>query len=117
MATFNLGEVSAAFPFQVLETELVINYKVNGANVVVVFKPGTVSALDRSLIIGSKDVGSTGVFDAELEGQQLTFRIENDRFVDDQTGSIWNILGDAVEGEMQGKSLTGIVHGNHFWFA
>ena len=117
VAAFNIGEVSAAFPFPVLETELVINYKVNGTDVVVFFKPGTVSALDRTLIIDSKDVGSTGVFDAELDGQKLTFRIENDQFMDAQTGTVWNILGEAVQGEMTGKSLTPIVHGNHFWFA
>ena len=46
-STFGIGEVSAAFPFPVLETKLVVNYKVNGTDVVVFFKPGTVSALDR----------------------------------------------------------------------
>ena len=105
------------FPFPLLEIERVVNYPINGTDVVVFFKPGTVSALDRSLIIDSKDVGSTGVFDAKLDGQKLTFRVENDEFVDDQTGSVWNILGEAVAGAMQGKSLTSIVHGNHFWFA
>ena len=117
VAAFNIGEVSAAFPFPLLEIERVVNYPINGTDVVVFFKPGTVSALDRSLIIDSKDVGSTGVFDAELDGQVLTFRVENDEFVDDQTGSVWNILGEAVAGAMQGKSLNSIVHGNHFWFA
>jgi hypothetical protein len=113
----NIGDVSAAFPFPLLETERVVNYPVNGTDVVVFFKPGTVSALDRALIIDSDDVGSTGVFDANLDGQKLTFSLKNDRFVDDQTGTSWNILGEALEGEMAGKSLTPIVHGNHFWFA
>ncbi|MDA1127411.1 MAG: DUF3179 domain-containing (seleno)protein [Chloroflexi bacterium] len=117
VAAFNIGQVSAAFPFPVLETEQVVNYMVNGTDVVVFFKPGTVSALDNALIIDSKDVGSTGVFDAELDGQQMSFRIENGRFMDDQTGSVWNILGEAVDGELLGKSLAPIAHGNHFWFA
>ena len=117
VAAFNIGEVSAAFPFPVLETELVVNYMVNETDVAVFFKPGTVSALDRQSIIDSRDVGSTGVFDAELDGQTLTFRIESGEFMDDQTDSVWNILGEAVAGEMTGKSLSPIVHGNHFWFA
>jgi len=117
VAAFEIGDVSAAFPFPILETERVVNYPVNGTNVVVFFKLGTVSALDRALIIDSNDIGSTGVFDARLDGQKLTFRLQDDKFVDDQTGSVWNILGEAVEGEMMGKSLTPIVHGNHFWFA
>ncbi|MCH8893926.1 MAG: DUF3179 domain-containing protein, partial [Chloroflexi bacterium] len=117
VAAFNIGEVSAAFPFRMLEAELVVNYPVNGTDVVVFFKRGTVSALDRALIIDSKDVGSTGVFDAKLDGRRLTFRAESGQFVDDQTNSVWNILGEAVEGELYGKSLTPIIHGNHFWFA
>jgi len=100
-----------------LETERVVNYPVNGTDVVVFFKPGTVSALDRALIIDSDDAGATGVFDANVDGQKLTFSLKNHRFVDDQTGTFWNFLGEALEGEMAGKSLTPIVHGNHFWFA
>ncbi|MDP7587676.1 MAG: DUF3179 domain-containing (seleno)protein [Dehalococcoidia bacterium] len=52
-----------------------------------------------------------------MDGERLTFSTNGDRFVDDQTGTFWNILGEAVEGEMAGKSLTPIAHGNHFWFA
>ena len=64
IAAFNIGEVSAAFPFLVLEEERVVNYTVNNTDVVVFFKPGTVSALARRLIIDSRDIGSSGVFEA-----------------------------------------------------
>ena len=89
VAAIQIGDVSAAFPFRRLETERVVNYPINGTDVVVFFKPGTVSALDRALIIDSNDVGATGVFDANLDGQKLTFSLKNDRFVDDQTGTSW----------------------------
>ena len=69
------------------------------------------------MIVDSKDIGATGVFDAYLDGGTLTFRLKDGNFVDDQTGTTWNILGEALEGEMAGKSRTPIVHGNHFWFA
>jgi len=117
VAAFNIGDVSAAFPFRVLEVERVVNYPVNGTDVVVFHKLGTVSALDRTLIVDSNDVGATGVFEANLGGQKLSFSIKDDRFVDDQTGTFWNILGEAVEGEMAGQSLTPIAHGNQKWFA
>ena len=117
VAAIEIGDVSAAFPFPVLETERVVNYPVNGTDVVVFFKPGTVSALDRALIIDSNDIGSTGIFDANMGGHKLTFSLQNGEFVDDQTGTVWSILGEGLEGEMAGKSLTPIVHGNHFWFA
>ena len=38
-------------------------------------------------------------------------------FVDEQTGSHWDITGKAVQGSLSGKQLKPIVHGNHFAFA
>ena len=106
-----------AFPFLTLEEEKAVNFASEGGDIVVLFRPGTASALDQSRISESRDVGSTGVFEAELEGQTLTFRAEGDGFVDDRTGSTWNVLGQAVSGPLSSKALTPIVHGNHFWFA
>jgi hypothetical protein len=34
-----------------------------------------------------------------------------------QTGSIWNVLGQAVEGPLAGEQLSPIVHGDHLWFS
>ena len=117
VAAIDSGDVSAALPLPVLETELVVNYPKNEPDVAVFFKPGTVSALDKTLIVDAKDIGATGVFDAYLDGETLTFSLKDGNFVDDQTGATWNILGEGLEGEMAGKSLTPVVHGNHFWFA
>ena len=106
-----------AFPFMELEEERVVNYQAGERSIVVLFRLGTASALDKQRIAESRDVGSTGVFESELDGRALTFRLGADGFVDDQTGSTWNVLGQAVSGPLAGKSLTPIVHGNHFWFA
>ena len=106
-----------AFPFLVLEEERVVHYELPGWDIVVLFQPGTASALDESLIAESRDVGATGVFVASVKGQKLTFRPGPDGFIDDQTGSVWNVLGQAVSGPLAGESLPPIVHGNHFWFA
>ena len=114
VAAIDSGDVSAALPLPVLETELVVYYPINEPDVAVFFKPGTVSALDKTLIVDAKDIGATGVFNAYLEGETLTFSLKDGNFVDDQTGATWNILGEGLEGEMAGKSLTPIVHGNHF---
>ena len=114
VAAIDSGDVSAALPLPVLETELVVNYPKNEPDVAVFFKPGIVSALDKTLIVDAKDIGATGVFDAYLDGETLTFSLKDGNFVDDQTGATWNILGEGLEGEMAGKSLTPIVHGNHF---
>ena len=106
-----------AFPFLTLEEERAVNYTAGERNIVALFQPGTASALDQTRIAESRDVGAVGVFEAELDGQSLTFRAEGDAFVDEQTGTVWNLLGQAVSGPLAGKSLTPIVHGSHFWFA
>ena len=48
VAAIDSGDVSAALPLPVLETELVVNYPINEPDVAVFFKPGTVSALDKN---------------------------------------------------------------------
>ena len=111
-----------AFPFPILERERAINYAANGRRIAILFQPGAASALDRPRIADSRDVGAAGVFDAALDGQTLTFQYResgnaNGSFVDEQTGSVWNILGQAIAGPLTGQSLTPIVHGSHFWFA
>ena len=117
VAAVTIGDVDAAFPFSVLEDERVVNYTVNGRDLVVFFALGTRSALDGRSIKDSRDVGATGVFDPNPDGQRLTFSADSDRFVDNETGSVWNIVGQATEGPLAGKALTPIVHANHFWFA
>ena len=117
VATLTIGQVDAAFPFSTLEEERVVNYTVNEKDLVVFFKFGTVSALDQGSIKSSRDIGATGLFESQVDGRDLTFRAEGDRFVDNETGSVWNILGQAVEGPLTGTRLTPIVHANHFWFA
>ena len=117
VAAVTVGDEDAAFPFSILDGERVVNYTVGGQDLAVFFKPGTRSALDELLIGDSDEVGATGVFEANLDGQKLTFRAEGDTFVDNETGSVWSILGKAIEGPLAGSKLTPIVHGNHFWFA
>ena len=106
-----------AFPFKTLEQERVVNYTVGGQDLVVFFKPGTRSALDGQVISDSKEVGATGVFDTSSDGRKLTFRLDGEDFVDNETGSVWTILGEATEGPLTGSKLTPVVHANPFWFS
>ena len=81
------------------------------------FKPGTASALGATVIVEAEDVGATGVFDPWLDSQKLTFRVDEERIVDNETGSGWDILGRSIDGPLAGKSLSPVVHGDHFWFS
>lgn len=117
VVTVSADDVSVAYPYEVLAEEGVIHDEVAGEAVVVFYASGTSSALDTAQIAEGADVGATGVFDPNLDGQRLTFTQEDGVFVDEETGSRWNILGQATEGPLAGAALEPVVHGNEFWFS
>ncbi len=112
-----LNGETVAYPFSLLEEQIVVHDTIGGEPIVVFFQPGTTSALDRSGIADSRDIGASGVFRPEAAGQTLTFRADGQKIIDNETGSRWNVLGKAVDGSLTGEVLSPIVHGAHFWFA
>ncbi len=108
---------SVAYAFSALEETPVVADEIAGTEIVVFFKAGTASALDGKSIEDSRDVGAAAAFLPFVDGMRLSFRVAGELFVDDQTGSRWDILGRAVSGSLQGSSLQPVVNGSHFWFA
>jgi hypothetical protein len=100
-----------------LDDEGVLEVDVAGTGVVAWVEPGAVSALDSTSVSGGRDVGATGVFVPRAGGRELTFERTDDGFVDDQTGSRWNVLGQAVDGPLEGTALEPVAHFDTFWFA
>lgn len=115
--TVELGDEAAAYPYDVLQEMPAVNDAVDGEPIVVFWSPGTNSALDVGAIASGRDVGTANTFSRQLDGQTLTFRAEGDKITDEQTGSEWNILGQAVKGELAGSQLEPVVNVNHFWFS
>ena len=113
-----LSDVARAYPFATLTKHGVVNDDLADTPIVIFFKRGVSSALDTARIDQGRDVGSTVVFDRRLDNQMLTFAVlENGIFTDSETGSTWNILGEALDGPLAGKQLTQVVAFDHFWFA
>ncbi len=106
-----------AYPLDVLFEQGVINDMQGEQNLAVFHVGGTASALGAAVIADAADVGATGVFDSMLDGQLLTFRKEGETIIDNETGSSWNIVGQAIGGELAGQQLQRLVHGDHFWFS
>lgn len=107
-----------AYPFSVVQAAGAINDAVAGVPVVVLWSPGTADALDAPLTAEGVDVGAALAFDRRVNGEALAFSPADDgRFTDDRTGSTWNLLGQAVDGELAGARLRPVVHTNEFWFA
>jgi hypothetical protein len=110
-------EIDIAYPYSILAEKQVINDSPGGVPLVVFYAEGTASALDAPEISGGRDVGSTGVYSAVLNGERLTFAKKGSRIIDIDTGSTWDIFGRAIKGKLRGRALEPVVHGNHFWFA
>lgn len=111
------GDSYKVYPFSVIAEEGVINDYYNGRNIVIFYKEGTVSILDKKEIAESKDIGSATVFSSELDGKILTFEKINGGFVDMETRSVWDITGLCIKGQHIGKELIPEKHSNHFAFA
>jgi Protein of unknown function (DUF3179) len=105
------------YPFSILAKKGVINDKIDDWNIVLFFKEGTVSVLDKKEISNSRDIGSTTVFSSIMDGELLTFKKNKAHFIDINTNSTWDITGLCIQGKLKGKQLIPLPHGNHFAFA
>ena len=108
---------AVAYPVEALAAAGVVNDAVGDTPVTLFWQAGTTSALDAASIAASRDVGAVGVFERTLDGQTLTFQTDGDAFVDEETGSTWNVLGAATAGPLAGEQLAEVVHDNTLWFA
>ncbi|BDZ64542.1 DUF3179 domain-containing protein [Agromyces mangrovi Wang et al. 2018] len=90
---------------------------VGGDDLVVFHAAGQASSLDAPGVADGADIGSVAVFRAELDGEVLGFAPDGDAFVDDATGSRWDVLGNAVSGPLAGERLEPVTHLDTFWFA
>jgi hypothetical protein len=91
--------------------------RVGDRDLVLFHEPGQASALDTEQIADGQDIGSVGVFQPRAGQQALIFSRRGGAFVDDQTGSRWNILGEATAGPLKGERLPAQNHLDTFWFA
>jgi len=111
------GQSAATYPLSVIATKGVIEDTFEDQKIVIFYEPGQVSALDKGIIADSKEVGSAAMFKPEVEGQVLTFTYQEGVITDNETGSEWDVFGQAINGELAGKQLQPVLSHVHFWFA
>lgn len=113
-----LGDATVAYPFSSLAEKRAVNDELEGAVLVVLWTPGMASSVDNRSIAEGRDVGASAVYSRSVGSRTLTFESAGDgAFRDRETGSTWDILGRAVDGELKGTQLEPVAYGNHFWFA
>lgn len=108
---------AVAYPYDLLKKWYVVNDKVGGEDIVIFWQAGTASALDTSLLAEGRDVGAAAAFVNRIDGQGHSFRWIDGKIMDNETGSTWNVFGQAVAGELTGRQLEPVVGVNHFWFS
>ncbi len=111
------GGAYKIYPFKEIKKRKVINDDFNGKKIVIFYAGKTVSVLDNKNIEDSHHVGTATVFSSIVEGKLLTFKKKKGKFVDKETGSVWDITGKCIEGQYVEKQLVTEVHSNHFAFA
>ena len=112
-----IADDAVGVPLFLLQEERLATAEVGGTDLVLFWVPGTASALDAADVASGDDIGATGVFIPVVDGQSLTFAPIDDGFVDTETDSTWNLLGQATDGPLEGSTLQAVEHVDTFWFA
>jgi len=105
------------YPFSRLKQSGVVNDLVGDLPVVLFSRDGLLSVLDAGAIKKSRSIQAVTAFRRDLNGQVLDFEVREGQIVDAQTGSNWNLLGQATTGKLKGQSLSLAQSGIHFAFA
>ncbi|MCP4402064.1 MAG: DUF3179 domain-containing protein [bacterium] len=117
VVTIEIGIDAVAYPYELLEKQPVIHDSVGETPIVLFWQAGTASALDAGNIAEGRDVGAVNSYSRKLDGEVLSFLHQDGRILDEQGGSEWNLLGEAISGPLEGSRLQPVVHINHFWFS
>ncbi|MFO7959873.1 MAG: DUF3179 domain-containing protein, partial [Nitriliruptoraceae bacterium] len=91
------GDDAVAVLLDQLAEERTVEVTVGDRDLVALWAPGQASALDTATIDEGRDVGQTAAFVAELDGEpvELTPGDADDRFVDERSGSTFDLRGRA----------------------
>ena len=103
------GETAKAYPFPTMGTEAAINDVVAGNASVIVYCDAEQYAVPFSRVVG----GQTLAFEKVPSADQTYPFMLRDR----ETGSTWNLKGEAIAGPLQNETLQHLPAHNAFWFA
>jgi hypothetical protein len=93
-----------------------VNLELAGAPLLVIWRSGATSALDRESIAASRNVGAAAGFSRRANGRALTFHTSAGQLTDIQTASTWDPFGRAVGGPLAGARLAPATAMDSFWF-
>lgn len=99
---FENDGIYKAYRLSDVESKKVVNDKVGSKDIVII---STIPNMAR-------------VFDSNVNGKVLEFEMKSDdgKIADVQTGSIWNIEGTAISGDLKDSQLDRLTYNPGFWF-
>lgn len=71
----------------------------------------------RVVVFSSVEGPSGSVYGAEADGRELTFHFHGGSYIDEETGSEWDLSGEAISGPLVGERLEPLPSRYTFWFA
>ena len=105
------------YTYSITREQKVLHDVVGEEPIVIFHLDGMASAMDNSVIHRSRDDGATGVFSPFVEGEKLEFEYNDGQITEVQTGSVWNLSGQATAGPLEGTQLETKIYGDYFAFA
>ena len=115
--SIRIEEGTHLIPLSPLLESPLLNLTISEKPVAVFAASTAASALDAGRIADSRAVPSAAAYLAVVDDQRLTFELLDGKVMDQQTGSEWNVFGQAVNGSSKGKQLAQLDNGVHFAFA
>ncbi|HBY59073.1 MAG TPA: hypothetical protein DEH78_04585 [Solibacterales bacterium] len=106
-----------AYTFDHLRNRGVVEDRLRASRYVIFFEEDVLTALDTPRIADSRPVGTAAAYIVYLDGRRLRFLRRDNRIVDRETGSTWDIFGTAVDGPLKGKRLLPMQQAIYFEFA
>ena len=76
-----------------------------------------VSTMDKKVIKESDAMLTAAAYDRKVNDQELHFKFVENRIIDEETNSVWNIFGEAIGGKLKGTKLKQVDSNVHFAFA
>ena len=113
------GEEERAYLYGELREKRVVRDHLGGRPIALFWASGTSSALDTGTISKGREVGTAAAHFPFVEDteEELTFYWDGNAIRDRETNSEWSVAGVAVDGQLEGSSLSSPVTVNHLWFS
>lgn len=102
LLTVNYDDVVKVYPYSECYKARAVNDAVAGRSLVILF--------------ASEENQTPAAFLRQLDLRELTFKAEDSKIYDEETGSNWNIAGVALDGPLKGQKLTAIPTTHCLWF-